>query len=78
MPKALEVHQELRDTKVALFLDHVPKGTWEIGYELVAEAPGSYHAMPTRAQAMYAPHVRCNSDEIRLTVKDRPVQGGGR
>lgn len=74
--QALELHQELKDTKVALFLDHIPKGSWEIRYELVAEAPGTYHAMPAEAHAMYAPHLKCNSDEIRLTVKDRPVSEG--
>ena len=32
--------------------------------------PGAYHALPARAQAMYAPELKANSDEIRLRVED--------
>ena len=31
---------------------------------------GRFHALPARAQAMYAPELRANSDEIQLRVKD--------
>jgi uncharacterized protein YfaS (alpha-2-macroglobulin family) len=71
------VHQELRDRKVALFLDKLPEGIWEIRYELRAEVPGSFHALPAMAHAMYVPEVRGNSGEIRVTVQDRqPVLSG--
>ncbi len=65
------VYQELRDRKVALFLDKLPQGVWEIRYELRAEVPGSFHALPVLGHAMYVPEVRCNGKEIRLTVLDR-------
>ena len=31
------VYQELRDRKIALFLDKLPEGVWEIRYDLRAE-----------------------------------------
>ncbi|MDQ3282488.1 MAG: MG2 domain-containing protein [Acidobacteriota bacterium] len=62
------VYQELRDRKVALFIDHLPQGVWEVRYTLRAETPGTFHALPVIGQGMYAPEVRGNSDEVRMTV----------
>jgi uncharacterized protein YfaS (alpha-2-macroglobulin family) len=56
---------------VALFLDQCPQGVWEIRYELRAEAPGEFHALPVLGQAMYVPEVRANGAEVRLQVLDR-------
>ncbi|HWW61794.1 MAG TPA: alpha-2-macroglobulin family protein, partial [Thermoanaerobaculia bacterium] len=63
------VYQELRDRKVAMFIDHLPQGVWEIGYPLRAEVPGFFHALPLLGQAMYVPEIRANSTEVRLTVE---------
>ena len=57
------VYQELRDRKVAMFIDHLPQGTWEIRYTMRAEAPGTFHALPLLAQAMYVPEIRANFDK---------------
>jgi uncharacterized protein YfaS (alpha-2-macroglobulin family) len=65
------VYQELRDRKVVLFVDKLPEGRWEIRYDLRAETPGSFHALPVTGQAMYVPEIRCNGAEVRLTVDDR-------
>ena len=40
------VYQELRDRKVALFIDHLPEGVWQMRYEFRAESPGYFHALP--------------------------------
>ena len=64
------VYQELRDRKVALFIDKLPQGLWEITYELRGEVPGDYHALPVIAHAMYVPEIRANGAEIRLKVED--------
>ncbi|MBL6764909.1 MAG: alpha-2-macroglobulin [Verrucomicrobiae bacterium] len=64
------VYRELRDRKVALFIDKLPQGVWQIRYDLRAEAPGRFHALPVLGQAMYVPEIRCNSAEIRLGVAD--------
>jgi uncharacterized protein YfaS (alpha-2-macroglobulin family) len=64
------VYQELRDRKVALFIDKLPRGVWEIRYDLRAEVPGQFHALPVLGHAMYVPEIRCNGTEVRLTVED--------
>ncbi len=55
---------------MALFIDKLPEGIWEIRYDLRAEAPGQFHALPVVGKAMYVPEIRCNGAEIRLNVKD--------
>jgi hypothetical protein len=64
------VYQELRDRKVALFIDKLPEGVWEIRYDLRAEVPGKFHALPIIGQAMYVPEIRCNGEEIRINVAE--------
>ncbi|HEX5085199.1 MAG TPA: alpha-2-macroglobulin family protein, partial [Blastocatellia bacterium] len=64
------VYQELRDRKVALFIDKLPEGVWEIRYQLRAETPGRFHALPVIGHAMYAPEIRANGVETRLVVED--------
>jgi hypothetical protein len=65
------VYQELRDRKVALFIDKLPQGVWEIRYDLRAEVPGHFHALPVLAHAMYVPEIRSNSAEVRIHVEDK-------
>ncbi|MCH7603469.1 MAG: hypothetical protein IIB54_11940, partial [Planctomycetes bacterium] len=65
------LHQELRDRKVAMFIDRLPEGVWQMTYELRAETPGKFHALPVLGHAMYVPEIRCNSGEIRVNVLDR-------
>ena len=64
------VYQELRDRKVALFIDHLPEGVWQISYEMRAESPGAFHALPVLGQAMYVPEIRTNGAEVRIKVVD--------
>ena len=64
------VYQELRDRKVALFIDKLPEGVWEIRYDFRAETPGQFHALPVLGQAMYVPEIRANSAEVRINVSD--------
>ena len=66
------IHQELRDRKVAFFVDQLPEGVWQIRYEARAEVPGRFHALPLLGHAMYVPEIRCNSAELRINVEDRP------
>jgi uncharacterized protein YfaS (alpha-2-macroglobulin family) len=64
------VYQELRDRKVAMFVDKLPEGVWEIRYDFRAEVPGEFHALPVLGQAMYVPEIRCNGAELRINVED--------
>jgi uncharacterized protein YfaS (alpha-2-macroglobulin family) len=69
--RSRRVHQELRDRKVALFAASLPQGVWEIRYELRAEVPGTFHALPVTGHAMYVPEIRANGQEIRVVVTER-------
>ncbi|MGH9823548.1 MAG: alpha-2-macroglobulin, partial [Blastocatellia bacterium] len=69
--RLVSVHQELRDRKVALFIGKLPQGVWEIRYDLRAEVPGSFHALPVTGVAMYVPEIRCNGTEVRVKVEDK-------
>lgn len=64
------VYRELRDRKVAVFANSMPQGVWEIRYDLRAEVPGYFHALPVVGQAMYVPEIRGNGDEVRVTIVD--------
>ena len=64
------VYQELRDRKVALFIDRLPEGLWQVSYEMRAEAPGAFHALPVLGHAMYVPEIRTNGAETRMRVVD--------
>ena len=55
---------------MALFVDKLPEGVWEISYDARAEVPGTFHALPVVGQAMYVPEIRANSAELRIQVTD--------
>ena len=61
---------EYRDRKVCFFVQRLARGRHSLSYRLRAETPGKFSALPTRAYAMYAPELKANSDEIKLSVKD--------
>jgi uncharacterized protein YfaS (alpha-2-macroglobulin family) len=56
---------------VALFIDKLPQGVWEIKYDYRAEAPGDFHALPVLGRAMYVPEIRCNGQEVRVRVEEK-------
>jgi uncharacterized protein YfaS (alpha-2-macroglobulin family) len=64
------VYQELRDRKVAMFIDKLPEGVWQLSYEMRAESPGQFHALPVLGHAMYVPEIRTNGAEVRIRVVD--------
>ncbi|HEY8413018.1 MAG TPA: hypothetical protein VIK76_16500, partial [Pyrinomonadaceae bacterium] len=64
------VYQELRDRKVALFIDRLPEGVWQLSYEMRAESPGAFHALPVLGHAMYVPEIRTNGAETHVRVID--------
>ncbi len=66
----LGAYVEFRDERVAFFARALDRGKHSVSYRLRAEIPGRFHALPARAQAMYAPELRANSDEIQLKIED--------
>ncbi|HEY8991611.1 MAG TPA: hypothetical protein VIM46_06515, partial [Luteolibacter sp.] len=71
---ALAAYMEPRDRTVDFFLRALPRGRSQLGYRLRAETPGVFHALPATAEAMYAPELRGNSDEIRLQILEKPAE----
>ncbi|MEO7098466.1 MAG: MG2 domain-containing protein [Luteolibacter sp.] len=61
-------YMEPRDQTVDFFIRALPRGTNTVRYQLRAEAPGIYKALPATAEAMYAPELRANSEDIRLEI----------
>ncbi len=59
---------ELRDEKVVLFADRLPKGTYEYSYTMRATLPGDYHVMPATANEFYFPEVFGRSDGRLLSI----------
>jgi uncharacterized protein YfaS (alpha-2-macroglobulin family) len=69
-PNDLGAYMELRDDKVCFFVRQLARGKHSVRYRLHAEIPGKFSALPTRAYAMYAPELKGNSDEIKLSIED--------
>ncbi|TWT76837.1 MG2 domain protein [Posidoniimonas polymericola] len=61
---------EYRDQSVNLFARQLARGKRSVSYRLRAETPGKFSALPTQIEAMYAPELRGNSDEIKVRVID--------
>lgn len=70
------LYQEFRDQKAAFFISRLSQGKHMIRYELRAEVPGTFHAMPNQTHAMYVPEIRANSDEMRVEVGERASTQG--
>lgn len=64
--------REVREDRTAFFPTVLTEGEHELVYELRAESPGVYHAMPTQAYAMYLPDVSGTSKLFRLKIVTSP------
>jgi uncharacterized protein YfaS (alpha-2-macroglobulin family) len=61
-------YMEPRDRTVDFFIRALPRGTHTLRYQLRAEAPGIYKALPATAEAMYASELRGNSEDFKLEI----------
>lgn len=59
---------ELRDEKVALFADYLPRGAYLFSYTFRATLPGEYRVIPTTAQEDFFPEVFGRSDGRLFTI----------
>jgi len=66
----LRAYREMRDEKVAFFLQQLTRGKHTLTYRTRAEVPGSFSALPAKVEGMYAPELVGNSDELKVTVDD--------
>jgi len=71
LPSSLGAYVEFRDEKVAFFVRQLKRGKHSMSYRLRAEIPGQFSALPTKAEAMYAPELKANSDEMKVKIADR-------
>jgi uncharacterized protein YfaS (alpha-2-macroglobulin family) len=60
---------EMRDEKVVLFAQYLPRGTYEYTYLMRASVPGEYFVMPSTAYEMYFPEVFGRSDGGKFTIE---------
>jgi uncharacterized protein YfaS (alpha-2-macroglobulin family) len=49
----------------------LPRGKHSFSYRLRAEIPGKFSALPTQAEALYAPELKANADELKLQIRDQ-------
>ena len=62
---------EFRDNRVVFFVQNLLHGNHSVSYRMRAEMPGKVSALPTRGEAMYAPELKANSDEMKIRTKDK-------
>jgi uncharacterized protein YfaS (alpha-2-macroglobulin family) len=60
---------DVRDDHIAFFAKTITKGKHVIEYNLRAQTPGTYHALPTLVQGMYTPETRAETAETRVQIK---------
>ncbi|MFN2225027.1 MAG: alpha-2-macroglobulin, partial [Anaerolineae bacterium] len=62
-------HTEMRDEKVVLFADYLPRGTYEYTYLMRAGVPGEFLVLPATGYQMYFPEIFGRSDGARFIVE---------
>ncbi len=67
----LSAYREIRDESVNYFLHRISRGKHSFSYQVRAEIPGKFSALPTIGYAMYAPELRANSNEIKIEITDK-------
>lgn len=65
---AEDLYVEWRDNRAALFASRLVAGGWEIRIPYRAETPGTFTALPTLGEAMYAPEIRGNSPSESMRI----------
>ena len=60
---------DVRDDQIAFFARSLRHGTHVLEYNLRPLTPGTYHALPTLVQEMYAPAMRSESAETGVQVR---------
>jgi uncharacterized protein YfaS (alpha-2-macroglobulin family) len=69
--EGLGVYREMRDKHVAFFLRTLPRGQHSLRYQLRAEAPGRFTALPAVISGMYAPELAGNSADKDIRVEEQ-------
>jgi uncharacterized protein YfaS (alpha-2-macroglobulin family) len=67
---SMGAYVEYRDNRVTFFVYRLSQGKHAVSYRMRAEQPGSFSALPAKIEAMYAPELKGNSDELKIGVMD--------
>ena len=60
---------EMRDTLVRFYIRSLARGKHSMSYRMRAVTPGKFVALPTVATGVYAPELRCNSNEFSVSIR---------
>lgn len=60
---------DVRDDRIAFFIRSLERGTHVIEYNLRAQTPGTFNALPAALQGMYTPQTRGESAGTRVVIK---------
>ena len=61
-------YRENRDSQTNIFIDHLPKGTYRLSYELFAAQSGEFTSGAAQAQSQYNPRIAAHSAGTRITI----------
>ncbi|MDI6771921.1 MAG: MG2 domain-containing protein [bacterium] len=62
-------YTDVRDDRIAIFARRIPAGEHVIEYNMRAQTPGTYNAMPTLLEGMYTPRMRAESTGTRVIIR---------
>lgn len=71
-------YKEIGDEEIRVFLSSLPMGEYQISHRLRAERPGRFSALPAVLEAMYAPELRGNSREHKISISCRSRNSGNK
>lgn len=61
--------RDVRDDKIAFFIDRLSPGTHKIAYEMRAEVSGKFRILPTYVSSMYDPTITAYGTSRSLVIK---------
>lgn len=67
----LYFYRENRDASTAIFIDRLPRGTYQLSYEMTANNSGSFSSGIATLQSQYAPEITAHSGGTLIGVDDR-------
>jgi uncharacterized protein YfaS (alpha-2-macroglobulin family) len=67
---SLGAYIEYRNDRVCMYVQRLPRGKYSVTYRLKAEIPGHFSALPAKIKALYAPELKGNSNEFKISIKD--------
>ena len=69
----LGAYAEFHDDHAAFFIQNMARGTHTLTYQVRAEVPGRFTALPASVAGMYAPELKGNSTDQWLVIEDSPT-----